>query len=132
MKVLARAAALAFVLVGTVLSARPAHADLTICNQYRETIYTAYGFNNGTDWVSRGWWQIDPGQCVALISGALTNRYYYVYADTENGDYYWGGDYMFCISKPNAFEIVGDTDCNTGFFEIDTNGDTDVTQTLTP
>lgn len=131
MKALGRLAGLAFVLAITVLAVRPAHADLTICNQYKETIFAAYGYNNGTDWVSQGWWQIDPGQCSALISGALTNRYYYVYADTDNGDYYWGGDYMFCIHKPNEFEIIGDTDCHTGFFEIDTNGQTDITQTLT-
>ena len=120
--------ALAAGIVG--LAARPALADFTVCSQYNSTIYVAYAYNDGTDWVSEGWWTLDPGGCTALESGSLKNRYYYLYAEADDGTT-WGGQNMFCIHSPNEFTIWGDQDCDTGFFEIDTGNDADWTHTFT-
>jgi len=123
------AVAIAMTLVS--LSSRPASADFTLCSQYRETIYAAYGYYDGTDWVSDGWWVVAPGGCTVLLSGALTNQYYYLYAEADDGGV-WNGDYPFCVEWNNGFTIWGNAECTVGFLEVDTGNASDWTHTLTP
>lgn len=112
----------------------PAQAELRICNETGELQSLALGFKGGTDWNSRGWYNIAAGECVTAVEGELTQRYYYYFADSRTGGFQ-GQQYIFCIAN-NSFEIVGDTDCaNRGFIEesfreIDT-GETAVAFTLT-
>ena len=57
-------------------------------------------------------------------AGDLQWQWYYVYTETEsdkNGNYeVWSGEVFLCIHRPNGFMIVGDLECDTGFYEIDT------------
>ena len=101
-----------------------AHAELRICNDTRVVQSVAIGYKGDEDWVSKGWWNIDPGACAVVVSGELTQRYYYYFADSKEGGFR-GQNFNFCVQDA-AFEISGDTDCaqrglNTqGFREIDT------------
>lgn len=111
-----------------------AQADLRICNDTREVQSVALGYKGATDWTSKGWWNIDPGDCAVVVSGDLTKRYYYYHADSESDDFR-GQNYIFC-TRDRRFEVVGDTDCGdrglqeTNFREIDT-GETAKSFTLT-
>jgi uncharacterized membrane protein len=104
--------------------AGPARAELTLCNDTAEVQSVALGYRGDTDWSSKGWWNIAPGDCATLVSEALTQRYYYYYADSRSGGFR-GQDFTFCTSD-TAFEIEGDTDCiprgfaQDSFREIDT------------
>lgn len=131
MKKLFAAAALAAVFFTVSLAARPASADLTLCSQYRQAVYAAYAYYDGSDWTSIGWYTVNPGQCTTLYTGQLTQQYYYLYAYSDDGGV-WGGDYKFCTHWPNAFQIWGDDQCDDGFFEVDTGNAADWTHTLTP
>ncbi len=84
---------------------------------------TASGGTDGsgdTLFRSEGWLNIDDGECVDVWDSPFQNRFYYVYAEADDGDY--SGDYFFCTLE-DAFEIV-DTQCSAdyernGFFQID-------------
>jgi uncharacterized membrane protein len=86
-----------------------ARAGLEICNdtQARQTV--AIGYKQGDDWVSEGWWNIDPGACSTPVSGDLKNRYYY-YLSKSSGWEFMDGNIAFC-TESDVFTIVGDQDC---------------------
>ncbi|MCP3971474.1 MAG: DUF1036 domain-containing protein [Rhodobacteraceae bacterium] len=126
----------AFLLVAaaTFAMTNAAQAGLEICNNTDQVQSVAIGYKGDTDWMSEGWWNIDPGECAVLVSGNLSKRYYYYHADSRDGGFR-GQNFGFC-THDDAFEIVGDTDCGkrgydeADFREIDT-GETATSFTLT-
>ena len=128
--------------------ASPSYAFLRVCNKAVERVNVAVGYNSKDyGWTSEGWWQLSTGDCKDLITGDLTNRYYYVYADDDT-DGTWeakddqkGG--FFCVSDNkftyhNRDYTDGDKiDCDHGgldsqhFFEVDTGDSSDFTHNLT-
>jgi uncharacterized membrane protein len=126
-----RAAALALALAG---AGQGAWAELRICNDTAELQSIALGYKGAGDWLSRGWWNIQPGDCATVVSGPLNKRYYYYFADSPSKTFR-GQNYHFCADD-RVFEILGDTDCvdrghqRLNFREIDV-GDTATAYTLT-
>ncbi len=109
---------------------------LNICNDTATRQEVSIGWQRGADWVSKGWWNIDPGDCAKVLGGDLEQQYYYYRAEVGGGPFE-GGGYSFCTT-PEAYEIVGDTDCeargydNEDFAEIDIgSGTTAYTFSLT-
>jgi uncharacterized membrane protein len=49
-----------------------------------------YDVNSGPTWTVAGWYGVQPGERVCVVSGDLTNRTYYYYAFSS--DYRWEGD----------------------------------------
>lgn len=81
-----------------------ASAGFTVCNQSRQNISVAFGYNTEAfGWRSEGWWRIAPGKCTAIMSGNLQSRYYYVYGNGSRGGVWSGGKRQsgghFCTSK---------------------------------
>ena len=116
------AAALSFL---ALAAATPATADLRLCNKTDGTISVAIGYKAEDGWRSEGWWNIGGSKCGTLLSGALTSRYYYLYAvDSQHGGE-WGGKAFMCTRR-KLFTIGGVENCvargyeRTGFFEVDT------------
>ncbi|KMW58160.1 hypothetical protein AIOL_003131 [Candidatus Rhodobacter oscarellae] len=106
-----------------LLSTGAAHAELTICNDTDTDQSVSVGYKGAEAWTSEGWWNIKPGECVAPIAGDLTSRYFYLRAEVNRGPFE-GGRYFFCTS-PEAYTIVGDSECaergydKEDFLEID-------------
>jgi uncharacterized membrane protein len=126
--VLAAVLALGF----TSISAR---ADLKLCNNTESRVGVAIGYKDKKGWASEGWWTAEPKKCLTLLKGGLISRYYYVFAvDYQKGGS-WGGKSMLCI-KDKVFTIRGLDGCSeqgskkVGFFEVDTNEETDWTVSL--
>lgn len=119
------AAALACAVVVLTLEARPAHADLRLCNMTDSRVGVAVGYRDDSDWLTEGWWNVDPRACETLIEGVLGSRFYYVYAVDYDRGGSWGGRSMLCTSD-REFTIRGVDDClargfdRNGFFEVDT------------
>ena len=44
---------------------QPANAWYDICNKSSYSVYAAFGYHDGTNWVSEGWWDLVPGECVS-------------------------------------------------------------------
>ncbi|MFY9288404.1 MAG: DUF1036 domain-containing protein [Alphaproteobacteria bacterium] len=55
----------------------PAHAEasMVFCNRTQNPIEAAVGYRAAIDWVSEGWWRIEPDQCSRVIGQALTQRF---------------------------------------------------------
>lgn len=110
----------------------PAHAEasMVFCNRTQNPIEAAVGYRAAIDWVSEGWWRIEPDQCSRVIGQALTQRFYFYYAKSlgqpgkNKSNFIWGGKYQFCVDA-KAFKFEGDGDCESkgfitkGFNEID-------------
>ncbi len=123
--VMARALGGAVLVAGAMFAmTQSAKAWYEICNKSSYYVYAAFGYHDGNAWISEGWWDLAPGECAEVHSSRLLNQKYYVYAESHDEDYYWEGDYPFCVSD-DAFTITGDTNCKSrgyyelGFFEVD-------------
>jgi uncharacterized membrane protein len=113
----------------------PAQAAFNVCNKATAKARVAIGRFDGTAWTSMGWWSIAPKSCTGLLTGPLDARYYYLYA-TDGAAGTWEGSKHFCVAPNAKFSISGRANCSQrgydrrGFFEIDTGGAPDWTQTL--
>jgi uncharacterized membrane protein len=119
-------------------SPRTAHAAMSFCNRTSGALEAALGYRGEGDdkaenWVSEGWWQIEPGQCARVYAQALSQRFYYYYARTltqGSKPTIWAGKYVFCTEADKAFRIEGDGDCaarkyqSTGFQDLDIGANT--------
>jgi uncharacterized membrane protein len=131
------AALLAGCLLGTVSSA---NAALSFCNRTAGPLEAALGYRDDSDttaqnWVSEGWWRIEPGQCARVFGQPLAARFYFYYAHAltqvtkDVAPTTWSGKYIFCTDD-KAFRIEGDGDCPsrnytaTGFQELDLGANT--------
>ncbi|MDR3423913.1 MAG: DUF1036 domain-containing protein [Alphaproteobacteria bacterium] len=114
---------------------REALAALSFCNRTTVAIEAALGYRADTDaatenFVSEGWWRIEPGQCARVYGQSLTQRFYFYYAHAlaaaskDAPPTVWSGKYIFCTDD-KAFRVEGDGDCSarkyqtTGFQELD-------------
>jgi uncharacterized membrane protein len=109
-------------------------AQFTVCNENTKLAYVAMGYWDNLQYVSDGWWTVEPGKCAVTYDGALQYQFYYIYGETESDKagnvLTWGGDVMLCVNPANNYTIWGDITCDTGFIEIDIGKATDWSFTL--
>ncbi len=102
-----------------------ARADFRVCNGTQALLGVAIGYRDADGWVSEGWWRIPATTCRSVVEGYLKSRFYYLYAEDEQGRSRWAGDIQMCIAE-NEFRVVGVKDCfargfqEMGFREYDT------------
>lgn len=137
MKLLRLSMAAAFVNVLMItIGAQSAHADLRLCNKTNNRIGVAIGYKLDDQWKTEGWWNIDENSCETLLAGALSSRYYYVYAADYDQGGEWAGRAFMC-TRDKEFTIDGVSEClargfqKTGFFEVDTGTQASWTVQLT-
>ncbi len=113
-----------------------AQAELKLCNSTSSRIGVAIGYKDKDGWVSEGWWNVDSQSCALLIQDKLRARFYYVYAFDYDKGGEWGGTINMCTNDVE-FTIKGIDNCDgrgfkkSGFFEVDTQEQTDWTVKLT-
>jgi uncharacterized membrane protein len=102
------------------------------CNRTEIPLYAAMGYTEDTAWRTEGWWALAPGTCTKAMNDSLPADQIYTYAVgyTSEGDpVEFGGDYPLCTGD-QAFEIVGNGDCESrgyitvGFERVETEGRT--------
>ncbi|GAB5510279.1 MAG: hypothetical protein Rhims3KO_16800 [Hyphomicrobiales bacterium] len=107
-----------------------------VCNETSSTIGVALGYDARQGWISEGWWNLPSETCETLRSGNLVSRFYYVYAIDYDRGGEWKGRHYMC-THARIFTIRGFEDCaqrgleTTGFFEVDTAGQSSWTVQLT-
>ncbi len=113
-----------------------ARAELKLCNSTSSRIGVAIGYKDKEGWASEGWWNVDSQSCALLIQDKLRARFYYVYAFDYDKGGEWGGPIPMCTNDVE-FTIKGIDNCEgrgfkkSGFFEVDTQEQTDWTVKLT-
>ncbi len=114
---------LAFFAAGLI--SEPARADFRLCNNTESLVGVSIGYRTKDGWLTEGWWRVPANSCATLVEGALTSRYFYVYAEDADQGGQWRGSIFMC-SSDKEFKIKGVEDCfargyeRTGFFEVDT------------
>lgn len=117
--------ALPVLLAVLALGAAPAHADFRVCNGTQSLVGVAIGYRAEAGWTTEGWWRIPATTCKSIIEGALSSRYYYLYAEDAEGRGRWAGNVNLCIAE-DEFKITDMKDCfargfqKMGFREYDT------------
>ena len=104
---------------------------LRICNKSLEDISVAIGFKPGTSgsWQTKGWYNLDVGQCKKPFSTVLPGEDFYMYATGSRGSH-WGKGYKLCVRNGDAFTITGTKNCEgrgyrTGSFSHTSVGDSE-------
>lgn len=98
-------------LMGLTLAVCSSQAALIFCNKSKQLLESSVAYREGHDWVSEGWWQLPPAQCVRVVSGSLNQRYYYYYVRSlTEPQRYWRGRYRFCTALL-PYRIIGTLDC---------------------
>ena len=111
-------------------------AELKLCNSTASRDGVAIGYKDKDGWASEGWWNVDSQSCALLIQDKLRARFYYVYAFDYDKGGEWGGPIPMCTNDVE-FTIKGIDNCDgrgfkkSGFFEVDTQEQTDWTVKLT-
>ena len=97
-----------------ILTAVPAHAELTLCNRTSYQMEAAIGLEKRANVTTRGWFRIDPGQCKQAIDGAYDSDMAYVHARTPpvygSAPLPQNGNAEFCI-RSGDFEIANGRSC---------------------
>lgn len=102
------------------------NGGIEVCNETDALQSVAFGYEGPEDWTSEGWWNVDPDECVVPALDGVNRRYLY-YTAVGDGLNFQGDGYFFC-SSPEAFVIVGDSNCEargyerSDFTEVDTGG----------
>ncbi|MBL8702326.1 MAG: DUF1036 domain-containing protein [Alphaproteobacteria bacterium] len=96
---------------------------LAVCNPRPSVVFGAVGYKEGEAWMAKGWYRIDPNQCVYLRTGKLEQRYWY-YRLIAGGAEVKGGEHLFCLHPENAFEMKDADQCpasgvRAGFTQVD-------------
>lgn len=88
-------------------------AGLIVCNNTAQPSNIALGWKEGTDWVSKGWWEVQPRDCRLLIIGELRNKYYYYYAESKSGDLKWNDskEAHFCTTDDKFYYNSNSDNC---------------------
>ncbi len=100
-------------------------ADFRLCNNTQSLVGVSIGYRTKEGWLTEGWWRVPSNSCASLVEGALTSRYFYVYAEDADQGGQWRGSIFMCTSD-KEFKIKGIEDCfargyeRTGYFEVDT------------
>ncbi|MBE7184681.1 MAG: DUF1036 domain-containing protein [Methylobacterium mesophilicum] len=102
-----------------------AQADFRVCNATQNLVGVAIGYRAQAGWVTEGWWHVEGSSCKTLIEGALSSRFYYLYAEDAERGGRWEGSINMCVAE-KEFKVAGVSDClargfqRAGFQEYDT------------
>lgn len=97
-----------------------AQAGFFVCNDTGVPLFVAAGWKQDGQWVSRGWYKIEPRDCALPIEGYLQNRNVYVRA--EGGDLIFAGGQNsadFCTSSEKFFLSDGPNCEKESFLHVD-------------
>src|SRR5262245_2235087 len=99
---------------------KDAFAWFQVCNHRTEGIWTLYSYyipNTSTlhsecgisgdsggcydsAWRTAGWWRIEPNQCATVLGSSITNRYSYLYVESDSGGRLPGANISFYVRDP--------------------------------
>ncbi len=101
-------------------NAHEAKLGLFFCNKAETAVWAALAEPKGENrYESRGWWKLEPADCVKVIKGGLAADHYYVYGVTDDARgerRLAGGDKTFCV---NAVRFTASTDTSCADQELD-------------
>src|SRR5260370_40729529 len=94
-----------FGIMFALLFSTSTHAGFILCNNTGVPVTAAVGWFENDAWSSRGWYNINPRECALPISGALTDRSIYYYAEGARLKWKGSGEgsAFFCGNHTSQF-----------------------------
>jgi uncharacterized membrane protein len=132
-----KAAVVAFFgIMFALLFSTTAHAGFILCNNTGVPVTATVGWFENDAWSSRGWFNINPRECALTISGALTDRFIYYYAEGAGLKWQGSGEgsAFFCANHTSQFyySLKENPSCDGyTFIRVDTGDSQQFTQNLT-
>lgn len=91
--------------------ARASLGSVTLCNKTTKgRLFAAVTYQDATGWRSRGWFNVDQGDCTTAATDIVSDRVLYFAEDAANNQ--WGGDIVGCVHPGNAFTLTYSNTCN--------------------
>lgn len=115
-----------------LMTANPAWAGLKLCNYTESRVGVTVGYKDGKGWLTEGWWNLLARDCVTLVNGKLSGRFYYVHGIDYDRGGEWSGKTKMCVDD-KTFTIRDVKNCaarghkEMGFYEVDTGDANDYT-----
>ena len=94
--------------------ASPARADIYLCNKAASKYLAAVTWNSTSGMKSRGWIQIEPGECKQALKADTSNMEFGVYGENIKGGSHTGDIPRCVIQFPTqpSWNIVGADDAS--------------------
>ncbi len=70
-----------------------------ICNKSAQKASLALGFNDGSQWMAQGWWDLAPGQCNWFTVRGNPSYSLYLHGRTPSGTFWGKGHAQFCVTS---------------------------------
>lgn len=111
-----------------LISAPPAVAGFTVCNQTLDVANVAIGREERGVFRTQGWWTVGSNQCANVIKGDLGTQFVYVYAEDVFGRALLSGATSMCVGA-GRFLLEGTDSCwqrgekAADFLEVDTRSE---------
>lgn len=78
-----------------------------VCNNSISLIDVAYAYQYEQGWRSKGWWNVESGDCSTINLGNYQGK---IYLHGTNSQRTWGKDnFSFCVDKNDKFDIENTT-----------------------
>jgi uncharacterized membrane protein len=97
--------------IALVATTSASFAQFNVCNRTSASeIYVALGlYREEKGWESEGWFTIPRNECTLLLS-EISDRYYYLYAESGDSDTVWegadeDGGTNFCVRPERVFTL---------------------------
>jgi uncharacterized membrane protein len=129
--------------VCVLAGAGPASAAITICNQTSYVLYTALGFQAGSQAITQGWTRVVPGDCAVPKAQPVNTPFFFLAARSSRAhsgaSHVWGGPLRYCVKDTdfNLHTPLGAQACTAdnafllAFAPVNTGGAANWTTTLT-
>jgi uncharacterized membrane protein len=104
--------------VAVVWANAPAHADLNLCNRMSYVVEAAIGLEDKAATATRGWFRLDPGQCRAVLQGAIQAENVYLHARAHAvygpSPLPQSGHADLCVAQQGDFVVAAARQCRAG------------------
>lgn len=83
--------------------------DLKVCNQSgrNATVAVSYVEVGTSRFINRGWFDVNNGSCIDLVS--TDNANFYMYGDATDGSgRSWSGNHSLCVQYPGPYTFWSD------------------------
>src|SRR4051812_26964415 len=104
--------------IAAMLASASARADLLICNRMSYVVESAIGLEDKGAVATRGWFRLDPGQCRAVLQGALEAENVYLHARAlpvyGPSPLPQAGHADLCVAQQGNFVVAAARQCRSG------------------
>jgi uncharacterized membrane protein len=90
-------------------ASRTPTVDLKVCNQSgrNATVAVSYVEVGTSRFINRGWFDVNNGSCIDLVS--TDNANFYMYGDATDGSgRSWSGNHSLCVQYPGPYTFWSD------------------------